>query len=277
MQFALNYSPEAVQLQQANQIQVDLFKLPDWADLIEEKRQQHPVYVHFSLVAGSPQKEPRTFDFIESVLRDTHTEHVNLHLGVWRDVIPDSDILDVSPATIEQVTQMILDGVKPFVAHFGKERVIGENLFALDRSGGMVMQASTLPQVIKTVIEETGIGLLLDTAHAKMAAFTHGIPAQDYISALPVERLHEVHVTGIGYRQDGRLGDHLPMRDDDWALYEWVMSQVHHNPRWQQPHLVACEYGGIGEIFRPFSRADVIQNQIPRMVRALTPEALPIR
>lgn len=205
---------------------------------------------------------------MEWVLENTGTQFVNVHLGVWRDQMPDTDILDLSPGTIETVRERILKDLKAFVARWGKDRVIAENLFTLDRLGGVPMLASSLPEVITDVIEETDCGLLLDTAHAKMAAFTLGIPVQDYISHLPVKRLRELHVTGIGYRDDGRLGDHLPMRDDDWQVYEWATAQMHTNPNWRMADVVACEYGGIGEMFRPYSRADVIAEQIPQMVAA---------
>lgn len=267
MRFAFNYSPESVALRNRGQIAVDLFKIPDWPDLITSASAEVPVYVHFSLRAGSPQPEP-DWSLIERTLAETETQYVNLHLGTWAEAMPEHDLLDLSPAVAESITERIIADVQPFVTRFGADRVMGENLFALDRKG-MVMQASTLPSVIATAINETGIGLLLDTAHAKMAAFTLGLPVQEYISALPVDRLRELHVTGIGYRDDGRLGDHRPMRPDDWALYEWALAQVHDNPAWGTPAVVACEYGGVGELFRPNSRAEVIAEEAPRMYRAV--------
>ncbi|HLV36123.1 MAG TPA: hypothetical protein VKY59_13445, partial [Spirillospora sp.] len=52
MKFALNYSPQAAELLRAGDIDIDLFKCPDWPHLIEQARQQRPVYIHFPLVAG---------------------------------------------------------------------------------------------------------------------------------------------------------------------------------------------------------------------------------
>ncbi len=264
MQFALNYSPEALTLSADGQIAVDLYKLPDWPDLVREVAAEHSLYVHFSLRAGSPSKRDDTF--IEWALENTATRFVNVHLGVWRDAMPDTDILDLSPQTIDTVRERIRADLKALVARYGKERVIAENLFTLDRPGGVPMLAGSLPEVITDVIEDADCGFLLDTAHAKVAAFSHGLPTKDYINQLPISRLRELHVTGVGFRDDGRLGDHLPMRADDWQVYEWATTQMHSNPAWRTPDVVACEYGGVGELFRPYSRADVIATEIPRMV-----------
>ncbi len=276
MRFALNYSPEAAQLLEDEIIQVDLFKLPAWDSLIVEVSASYPVYVHFPLTAGSPSAEPVDFALVERYLRETESTYVNVHLGVsHQKTMPQADILDLSQPMIDDVTERMSRDLHDMVARFGAENVIAENLFCLDRSG-QPMQACTLPDVITHVIEDAGCGLLLDVAHAQVAAFTFGMRFEDYVSALPVDRLREVHVTGIGYRDDGRLGDHLPMRSIDWAAYEWVMDQVHHNPDWAQPNIVACEYGGIGELFRLFTDADTIAHQIPRMYRSVYPQGTPV-
>ena len=68
------------------------------------------------------------------------------------------------------------------------------------------MRPACLPEVVRRVIEETGCGLLLDLSHTRLAAQELGMDARDYISALPVERIHEIHVTGI-QRFEGRWMD----------------------------------------------------------------------
>lgn len=272
MRFALNYSPEAVRLWDAGEIDIDLFKLPDWEDFVDDIRQQYPVYVHFGIMVGSPAQEPINWHMVERFLAQTESHHVNVHLGVRHaQVLPSADILDCCDAMADNVSELMRRDLEPIVRRFGAERVIAENLFTLDKHG-IVMQACSLPHVIRRVVEDAGCGLLLDTAHAQIAAFTFGMSTQDYISALPVNRLRELHVTGVGYREDGRLGDHLPMRAIDWAVYEWALEQIHNNAGWSEPHIVACEYGGVGEPFRPFSEESVIAEQVPRMVRAVQPQ-----
>ena len=269
MQFALNYSPEAVALHTGGDIEIDLYKMPDWENLAREFHTQARTYVHFGITVGSP--ITIDWNFVDWALEHTETRYVNVHLAVWRDVMPDTDILDLSPVVIGKVRELMRGALLEVVARYGAENVIAENVFALDRAGGEPMLACTLPDVITGLIEEAGCGLLLDLPHARMAAFTHGLDVRDYINRLPLSRLRELHVTGIGFRDDGRLGDHLPMRDDDWALYAWAIDLIYHNPRWRTPEIVASEYGGVGERFRKFSRADVLAAEVPRMVAALCP------
>jgi uncharacterized protein (UPF0276 family) len=124
------------------------------------------------------------------------------------------------------------------------------------------------PAVIRRVIEACDCGLLLDLAHARLSSESLGIDAHDYIEQLPVERLRELHVTGIGPNREGRAEDHLPMTDPDWALFDWALQRIR-SGAWASPEIVACEYGGVGPMFEWRSDADVIAHDIPRMVAML--------
>ena len=54
MNFAINYSPQAGELLKQGKIEINLFKCPDWPELIQEASALAPVYVHFPLIAGQP-------------------------------------------------------------------------------------------------------------------------------------------------------------------------------------------------------------------------------
>ena len=59
MRFAQNYSDEAVQLVGDGTIQFDLYKMPDWENLVDETIGEHPLYVHFGIAVGSePESQP---------------------------------------------------------------------------------------------------------------------------------------------------------------------------------------------------------------------------
>ena len=94
------------------------------------------------------------------------------------------------------------------------------------------------PAFISAVVEETGCGFLLDLAHARVAAHYFGLPARDYVSRMPLDRLVEVHVSGPrpGPFCDGRLIDaHQPMLEADYDLLAWVLEQ-------STPRAVTLEY-----------------------------------
>jgi uncharacterized protein (UPF0276 family) len=98
------------------------------------------------------------------------------------------------------------------------------------------------PAFISGVVEETGCGLLLDLAHARVAAHYHGEPVRDYLARLPLDRLVEIHVSGPrpleanGKTGDGRLYDaHRSLQEEDYTLLRWVLER-------SAPRAVTLEY-----------------------------------
>ncbi len=91
------------------------------------------------------------------------------------------------------------------------------------------------PERISGIVQSTGCGLLLDTAHARLAAAVLGLAVEEYIARLPLERVTQVHVSGPRWR-DGRLVDaHEPMEAEDYALLEWLLGRCN-------PKMVTLEY-----------------------------------
>jgi hypothetical protein len=107
---------------------------------------------------------------------------------------------------------------------------------------------------------------LLDVSHARIAAHYIGMNAKEYIEALPVRRLREMHFTGI-HNWNGYRMDHLPILEDDWPWLDWVLENVN-NGAGGKSELLAFEYGGIGEFFERFSDSEVMAVQVPRLYKA---------
>jgi uncharacterized protein (UPF0276 family) len=256
LKFALNYSPQAADLLRRRTIEIDLFKCPDWPDLIAEARTQRPVYVHFPLVAGEHNIERVGLDHIDHLRTSTQTPYVNTHIAARYQDLDDPEDAD---AAVETMLRDIL----PLVERFGPGGVMAENVPCpdLERDKPPVVVD---PDVICRLIQTSDCGLLLDLAHARLAAETIGMDVYSYISCLPVDRLREVHVTGVGINREGLLEDHLPMTDADWALFEWAMDNIHAG-RWAEPAVVACEYGGIGPMFDWRTDPAVLALDVPRM------------
>jgi len=86
------------------------------------------------------------------------------------------------------------------------------------------------PQVIKRVLEETGCRMLLDLSHARIAAQERSMPVEDYLLALPLDKVMQVHVSGCRER-DGVLYDaHQTLQEADYALLKWVLPHI--KPDW---------------------------------------------
>lgn len=259
MQFAINWSPEAAELLNAGTIQVDLFKCPDWDDLVADAQAQLPSYVHFPLTIGAGQHETWDVTHIHDWLSKTDTRFVNCH------IVPNES--HFSPdISLDELTAGLIEEIQPLVDEFGRERVIIENCpyFAGNIDRGFLVQAIE-PALFHGIIEATGCGFLFDVSHAVLTSEILERDFETYINALPVEHIREMHITGMGQWSTGIYGDHLPMTESDWTTLDTVVEQLHTDD-WRVPDVMAFEYGGIGEL-RDLCGSDKakIAEQVPRL------------
>jgi uncharacterized protein (UPF0276 family) len=266
MKFALNYSPQAAELLGQHKIDIDLFKCPPWENLVPKAQARQPVYIHFEFQAGWQRVETAQLRAAEMWLARTGTRYVNTH------IVPNIDALR-DPDSAEEIIQQVMNDLMPLVEYFGADRVIAENI-PYPETKRIMPRHSVDPAVITQIIDRSGSGLLLDIGHARRTAEHLAIDPRLYIEQLPVHRLREIHITGLGYDANGKRTDHMPMREDDWELFAWALDHIR-SKKWATPGIIACEYGGVGGGFEWRSDIQVIADQIPRMaemVRAAQPE-----
>lgn len=282
MRLAVNYSRALAELVAAGQVVVDLLKCPAWPALVAEARRSGPVYIHFPLVIGqgtgqvvnSETGQPADWAGIERLLAETATPFINLHFRPPPVAEP--------PGAVEE--WLVANGLRDLagvVARFGAERVIVENLPGRNLPRAV---AGAVPEALSRLLRETGCGLLLDLSHARLAAMHLGEPVQDYLARLPVERLRELHLTGIqrlgteaaaALRQAGveeatvqrwtrQPMDHLPLTETDWAFVLWALARIRAGA-WSRPSIVALEYGGVGALWETLTDRAVLATQVPRL------------
>ncbi len=262
MKFAINYSPQAEKLWRQGKIQVDLFKCPDWPDLVAQVSQMHQVYVHCALYAGRGLMDKVDLDQLQHWLDSTDTLVINTHLAALKSDFPPGRL------SAEVVIERAVSDLEILGQRFGMERVIMENVPYPERGHyGELVAEVVEPAVISEVQRRTGCGFLLDVAHAIRACEGTGrADVKAYLEALPVQSLRELHIVGIT-PEENELGfrrDHFPMTEADWQMAEWVVEQIRAG-NWRQPDTLAFEYGGIGERFAWRSEAAVIAAQAPRL------------
>ena len=290
---AVNYSPQAAALVRSARIDVDRFKCPAWSYTIESARRTLPIYVHLPLAVGSGAGHvidaethlPADLDRFEQILNETDSPLVNLHIASPADRAHRGHRAAPHSGPADGVVRRLIRDVASAIERFGAPRVALENDF--ESIGGSVDPA-LFPETIRTVLDETGAGLLLDLAHAQLAARRIGVDAREYIEALPVDRIREMHVSGVqplkgrwGERLrragvddaairdylarsvDG-LSDHLPMTEDDWTLVGWALNRLR-TGAWSRPWIVSYEYGGVGPWFAPVTDEDTLERQIRRL------------
>lgn len=92
-----------------------------------------------------------------------------------------------------------------------------------------------MPDFCRRVLQTTGCGLLLDTAHARMASGTLGLDVRAYLEAFPLERVVEVHVSSPRYVGGRWKSRHEVLEEEDYALLEWLLAR-------SAPRAVTLEY-----------------------------------
>ena len=264
MKFAINYSPEAAALVRKGQIDLDYFKTPPWPDMITEAEVLRPITVHFNLKAGSL-VEPDWAE-IEHYLATTATVYVNTHLGIGAKEMPHMPPHEAPDASQRQeVLERLCASTQKLCNYYGPERVIAENV-PYRSNENTTSRACAEPEVISQVVETNGCGFLLDVSHARISAHYLGIEPHDYLEALPVQQLRELHFTGI-HNWDGYRMDHLSILEEDWPWLDWVLDKVKSGV-WGEAQMLAFEYGGTGKFFERFSDPAVMAEQVPRLYAA---------
>lgn len=262
MKLAINYSPQTAELLANGRVAFDLYKTTEWPEMISAAETQRPAYVHFPLLAGRHNLDSVGTARITALLETTATAYVNTHLAPYA---PDFGITFTETDTryLEPLVDAMMQDIAGMVAAFGRDKIILEN--ANYDPNYQVPTLLIQPEVIKRVVQDSGCGLLLDLAHARMAAAYFGVDVFAYIRQFPLEALRELHVAGTRYIDDqARLVDHYPMTDADWQLTEWALAEIHRGA-WPEPAIVALEYGGTGGFFSANSDRDVLARDVPRL------------
>lgn len=265
MKLAVNYSAPLIQLLQEGAIRVDLIKCPDWEGMIREAERFGNVTLHFDLKAGLGATYKIDFSRIKRLQKYTNTPHVNTHLVTPEYLNPQD------PNALEKINALWRDEISLMINNLGRKNVALEQ-FPYTASTPNILPAAD-SQIFSQVILDTGCMLLLDLAHAKITASSLGIDVKSYIGQLPLDRLVELHVTGVKHHS-GILTDHFEMQKDDWTLFEWALGEIRAG-KWREPEIVGFEYGGVGDVFVWRTDYDHLKNQVPllyKMIHAEQPE-----
>jgi uncharacterized protein len=168
---------------------------------------------------------------LQSLVAQSGTPHLSVHL----DVQPE-DLERMTPgAALERVAESVerlrdLTGL----------RVLLENIAHYEWSERPSFVSD--PQWITAALEISEAGFLLDIAHARVSAYHRHELETDYLDALPLERIAEIHVSAPRLETDGLRDRHLPLQAQDYALLERVLERV------GSVKLITLEYGGIPDV-----------------------------
>jgi uncharacterized protein (UPF0276 family) len=265
MKLAVNYSPKASELVRSGEIQIDLFKCFDDPRVVAKAQGELACYVHFSLYAGRNEMGQVDWDQLKALLESTVTPYVNMHLGPRASDFGEMPLDTREPEHRAELIDAMRRDIDVVLKRFEPERVILENVMWDPEPEWLIPQPVLEPEVIGQVVTESGCGFILDLAHADISARHFGVDTKEYVCALPMDRLCELHVTGVRMDENGLWKDHHPLEGQDWELLEWAMERIR-SGEWPEPWVVTFEYGGVGPDYETRTDRNILAEQVPRLL-----------
>lgn len=109
-----------------------------------------------------------------------------------------------------------------------QEQILLENV-----SSYAAYTSSTMSEweFVSEVCSRADCNLLLDVNNVLVSAYNHGFSAREYIDALPLQRVRQLHLAGHANKGGYLLDDHGgPVADETWQLYRYVLERCGHVP-----------------------------------------------
>ena len=199
---------------------------------LEQLRKDYPLSLHgVGLSLGST--DPLNRKHLRALKRLVETFEPGLvseHL-CWSSVdgVYANDLLPL-PYT-EEALAHVVERVSE-TQEFLRRQILVENV-----SSYLRYRASTIPEweFLVEVARRSGCAILLDVNNVYVSATNHGFDAEDYLSAIPVNLVKEIHLAGFAtnrYLEGTILIDHhgAPVASPVWDLYAKTIARLGETP-----------------------------------------------
>jgi uncharacterized protein len=258
VQLGCNYSKPLLKLLAGGEVEVEWIKLSRDETLEAEVavcRSIRPALVHTLRGAGMPPERFAAVDWdrLNRSIADSRSPHLAIHFEA-RNPDPDHSVDEVGERAM---FHRMLEHIGEAKARIAVPLLV-ENVPW--RSGHTMLRLCAEPANLRVAVEQTDTGLLLDTAHLRVAALNMGMDPREYARALPLERVREVHVAGPRQEEGIWRDRHMELLEEDYALIAWLLERT-------APQMLTLEYGGTGPIFeRPgMSEPEALLRQLRRL------------
>lgn len=199
---------------------------------LEEIRKDYPLSAHsVGLSLGSVDSTNETHlknvkNFIERFQPSLVSDHLSWS-GVDGTFLP--DLLPV-PYTKEALKK-ICENIETTQDYLGRQILI-EN-----PSSYLAFKKSKIPEweFLAEIAEKTGCGILLDINNIYVSAHNHGFDSEQYLAAIPAEKVQEIHLAGFSIKEIEKkevfIDDHgARVYMQVWELYKTAMKKFSDAP-----------------------------------------------
>jgi len=257
IKLACNYSAELMCLIAEKRTDADYIKAGlygSYTDLIGEMRNVRPVLLHgmgYYERTGMKNIGEVDFDRVNKYLTDCGSPHYGFHLAVTNSDLP-------YPMTDDEIHVLMSGRVQTFKKNINVPLLLENVPDTPEDRTVFDHRPYAEAEKINRLITENGVSFLLDITHAKITAEFRGWDVHEYLKALPLDLIREIHVNGSGRDETGNPTDpHAAMADEDYRLLEWTL-------QYSMPDIITLEYFGT-----PGETGDVISENLITQLREL--------
>jgi uncharacterized protein (UPF0276 family) len=231
VQLTTNFSTALVDLIHAGEAPIDAIEVGPYfsTEQIQQYQKQLPGWT-FQLHVGHLFKQgsiAQTVQAWQAYARCTQTSWASFHLVLIPQMLyhlaSRFGIFLPSPNPDRATQRFIRDVVE--LKRTLPVPILLENMASVpNRKGRYTFQIE--PRRITKILDASGARLLLDLGHARVAAATLKLDVHDYLQQMPLDRVDQIHVSGVRPR-DGLLYDaHESLEEIDYALLDWVLERT---------------------------------------------------
>ena len=187
-------------------------------EVLEGVRANYPIAMHgVSMSIGSTDPLNRSYlRQLRELARRFEPAWISDHL-CWTGVAG-RNLHDLLPLPYTE------EAIRHVVARIREvQEILDRPILIENVSSYMAFADSTMTEweFISAIADEADCGILLDINNIFVSAFNHRFDANDYIDAVPAERVVQYHLAGHSDHGTYLLDTHdHPVRDEVWALYE---------------------------------------------------------
>ncbi|NUJ81356.1 DUF692 domain-containing protein [Methylocystis sp. FS] len=186
--------------------------------MLERVRAEYPIVMH-GVSMSLASTDPLDFDYLKALKRLAdrfQPQWISDHL-CWTGVhgVNLHDLLPV-PYTLEALSHVV-DRIKRVQDFLGR-RIAIENASTYVTFRESEMDEWTF---VREMAERADCWLLLDVNNVFVSGFNHGFDQQQFIEAIPAERVIQLHLAGHSDAGTHKIDTHdQPICDEVWSLYE---------------------------------------------------------
>jgi uncharacterized protein len=192
-------------------------------DVLERVRERHPVALHgVSMSIGSAdglradylQRLRALADMIDPLFVSDHLSWSRFERFNSHDLLP-------LPYT-EEALELVCANIHRAQDVLGRTMLIENPSSYVSFPGDM-----TEWEFLEAICARTGCGLLLDVNNIYVSARNHGFDAHAYLSGIPADHVHQIHLAGHSRGRELLIDTHdKPVPDPVWSLYAAALGRV---------------------------------------------------